>query len=63
MQTNGEWVMATAMERSKQRMFVDKLAKVSGALAIWAQERFMNDWSIADVKLHIKNAMEVCERD
>lgn len=55
--------MASAMERSKQRMFVRELETVSGSLAIWAQERFLNDWSIEDVKLQIKEAMKVCGRE
>lgn len=55
--------MNACMERSKQRMFVKELEKVSGALAVWAQERFLNDWSLDDVKLHISNAMVVCGRE
>lgn len=56
--------MNACMERSKKRMFVRKLETVSAALAFWAQQRFEYDeWSIDDVKLHIKNAMDVCDRD
>jgi hypothetical protein len=54
--------MTTCMERSKQRMFVRELETVSGALAIWAQERFLNDWSIEDVKAHILNAAKLAGR-
>ena len=56
--------MNTCIERSKKRMFLRDLERASVALAFWAQQRFeYDDWSIADVKLHIKNAMKICERD
>ena len=56
--------MNACIERFKKRMFVRDLETVSAALAFWAQQRFeYDDWSIDDVKLHIKNAMKIVERD
>lgn len=48
---------------ASERAFVRELETVSSALAVWAQEQIAKGWTIADVKLVIKNAMTICNRD
>ena len=47
---------------TKERKFVRELETVSGDLAIWAQSKMQDGWSIDDVKMHIRHAMTVCQR-
>lgn len=64
MQTMENEKMASAMERSKQRIFISEISSASGALAVWVQDKlFVDNWSIDDVKIAIKSAMKVCERE
>lgn len=52
------------MNRDQKHLFIKELETVSTSLAQWAQYRlFAEDWSIEDVKVAIRNAMKVCERE
>jgi hypothetical protein len=58
-----EKVKADFHERSKQRMLVAKIERVSTTLAVWAQHCFENGWDAEDVKVHLIAAGQVCEKD
>ena len=49
--------------KEDQRNFREELSKVSVSLSVWAMEKFQDGWSIADVKLHLRNAAKECGRD
>ena len=55
--------MASSKELIAQRIFIKELETVSTSLAIWAQNCFENDWSLIDVKLHLRDAAKLCCRD
>ncbi len=55
--------MATFKERSDRRVFIRKLETVSADIAMWAQSKFDQDWSVEDVKIALRNAAEIVGRE
>lgn len=55
--------MNAKADRNKKHKFIQDLEAVSASLAVWAQSRFIDDWSIEDVKAQIRTVAKFCEKD